>query len=89
MTRTAIDLIPATAGRAILTHMNKRHDLATIVNCVPEEDLAGLSVDDVLVLLHGLPRQAFDPAVTAARKRLASAILRNSPAHPERGRRSH
>jgi hypothetical protein len=58
--------------------MTKRHDLAAIVNHVSEDDLAALAPDDVLVLLEGLPRQAADPAVHAARRKLATATLRNA-----------
>jgi hypothetical protein len=58
--------------------MTKRHDLAAIVNQISEDDLAALAPDDVLILLEGLLRHAPDPAVAAARRKLATAILRNA-----------
>jgi hypothetical protein len=58
--------------------MTKRYDLAAIVHRVSEDDLARLAPDDVLVLLEGLPGRSTDPAVIAARRKLATAILRNA-----------
>ena len=70
-------LIPALGGVCDTQPMNKCHSLAAIINAAPEEDLAGLAVDDLLLLLHGPARQTLDPAVTAARKKVATAILRH------------
>jgi hypothetical protein len=57
--------------------MSNRNDLAAIVNSVNEAGLAGLSFDDLFVLLEGLGSQARGATVSAARKRLATIILRN------------
>jgi hypothetical protein len=57
--------------------MNKRYNLAAIVNHLSEADLADLSLDDVLALLEGLHFLAHHSSVRAARERLLNAILRN------------
>jgi hypothetical protein len=55
--------------------MSKLHDLAAIVNNVSADDLADVSLDDLLLLPVGLREQAHRPAVKAARRRLATIIL--------------
>jgi hypothetical protein len=70
--------------------MRKPHDLAAIVNCVSEQDLAGLRCDDLLVLLEGLRDHVHKPGVIAARRKLATVILKNTASPSARGScRSH
>ena len=72
------NLIPALRGACDTHRMKKPHDLAAIVNHVNEEDLAALPLDDIRVLLEGIPRQRADPAAAAARRKLPTAILRSA-----------
>jgi hypothetical protein len=66
--------------------MRKPHHLAAIVNSVSENDLAGLSLDDLLVLLEGLGRHARNPTVNAARQRARDHHLAQRRLRRTRGR---
>jgi ribosomal 50S subunit-associated protein YjgA (DUF615 family) len=57
--------------------MNKLHDLAVILTRVSDQDLTAVPLDDLLQLLEEL-RTYRSPATPAARRKLATAVLRNT-----------
>jgi len=63
--------------------MQKRNKLAAIVNCLTEDELANLSPNAALSLLHGVRGQPRTRESGKALKRLATHLLRDIPRHAD------